>query len=187
VRGRKSRRVSARARKHLETRETAPPHAFERLKLAPSLLFAGAAWTSALDSLPHLHPGLSGRYEFRYPYLDRDLVEFLLAIPRDQLVRPGRRRYLMRAAMKGIVPDEILERPRKASVQRGPVVALRRERQFHEELLRNSRVAEMGLIDRDLTRMAFEQVCNTKETGEWPALLRLFQLEIWLERLHGKR
>src|SRR5262249_42307301 len=31
-------------------------------------------------------------YEKRYPYLDRDLLEFLYAIPREQLVRPGQRR-----------------------------------------------------------------------------------------------
>ena len=29
--------------------------------------------------------------EKRYPYLDRDLLEFISAIPREQLVRPGRR------------------------------------------------------------------------------------------------
>ena len=53
-----------------------------------------------------------------YPYLDRDLIEFLFAIPRAQLVRPGQRRSLMRRALKGIVPDEILNRKRKAFVAR---------------------------------------------------------------------
>jgi asparagine synthase (glutamine-hydrolysing) len=31
-------------------------------------------------------------YDRRYPYLDRDLLEFLFAVPREQLVRPGQRR-----------------------------------------------------------------------------------------------
>ena len=63
-------------------------------------------------------------YEKRYPYLDRDLLEFLFAIPRDQLVRPGQRRSLMRRAMAGIVPDEVLNRRRKAFVSRAPMEAL---------------------------------------------------------------
>ena len=46
-------------------------------------------------------------YEKRYPVLDRDLLEFLFAIPREQLVRPGERRSLMRRALKGIVPEEV--------------------------------------------------------------------------------
>ena len=48
--------------------------------------------------------------EKRYPYLDRDLLEFVSAIPREQLVRPGQRRSLMRRALIDIVPDELLNR-----------------------------------------------------------------------------
>lgn len=66
-------------------------------------------------------------YEKRYPYLDRDLLEFLFAIPRDQLVRPGQRRSLVRRALAGIVPDEVLNRRRKAFVSRAPLEVLARE------------------------------------------------------------
>ena len=52
--------------------------------------------------------------EKRYPYLDRGLLEFVSAIPPEQLVRPGQRRSLMRRALIGIVPDELLNRKRKA-------------------------------------------------------------------------
>src|SRR4030095_8548067 len=58
--------------------------------------------------------------EKRYPYLDRCLLEFLFAIPRDQLLRPGHRRSLMRRAMRVVVPDEIITRKRKAFVSRAP-------------------------------------------------------------------
>ena len=57
-------------------------------------------------------------YEKRYPYLDRSLLEFMFAIPREQLVRPTQRRSLMRRALVGIVPDEILNRKTKAFVAR---------------------------------------------------------------------
>jgi len=54
--------------------------------------------------------------DLRYPYLDRGLLEFLYAIPRQQIVRPGQRRSLMRRALVGIVPNELLNRKRKAFV-----------------------------------------------------------------------
>ena len=44
--------------------------------------------------------------EIRFPYLDRDFVEFMFAIPREQIVRVGQRRSLMKRALVHIVPSE---------------------------------------------------------------------------------
>jgi asparagine synthase (glutamine-hydrolysing) len=64
-----------------------------------------------------LQPGMLR--EVRFPYLDRDLLEFLYAIPREQNVGIGKRRFLMRRALVNIVPDELLNRRRKAFVPPG--------------------------------------------------------------------
>jgi asparagine synthase (glutamine-hydrolysing) len=53
--------------------------------------------------------------EIRYPYLDREFIEFACALPRQQLVGIGKRRFLMKRALQGIVPDEILTRKRRHS------------------------------------------------------------------------
>jgi asparagine synthase (glutamine-hydrolysing) len=58
--------------------------------------------------------------EVRFPYLDRDLLEFVFAIPREQIVGVGKRRFLMKRALVGIVPEELLNRRRKAFVRQGP-------------------------------------------------------------------
>ena len=65
-----------------------------------------------------LHPKLLR--EIRYPYYDRDFLEFMYAIPREQIVRVGQRRSLMKRALVGIVPAEILNRRRKAFVPPKP-------------------------------------------------------------------
>jgi len=62
-------------------------------------------------------------YERRYPFLDRDLLTFLFAIPQEQLVRPGQRRSLMRRALAGLVPETVLNRKRKGFADRRPRVA----------------------------------------------------------------
>ena len=152
----------------------------DQLRHPPSQIFAGEAWESILGSLPHLQPGILCRHEFRYPYLDRDLVDFLLAIPRTQLVRPGRRRFMMRNAMKGIVPDAVLERKRKASVQRSPLIAFLLRHQTLNELFSSPLVAEMDFVDLPLVHAALERVWSSNTTAEWPSLLRLINLEIWL-------
>ena len=53
--------------------------------------------------------------EARYPFLDQTLIEFILSIPADQLLRPGERRSLMRRSLAGIVPAGNPVPPNKTS------------------------------------------------------------------------
>jgi asparagine synthase (glutamine-hydrolysing) len=43
----------------------------------------------------------------RYPYRDRRLVEFMLAVPGHQLYNRGRYKHVLRQAMAGVLPEEI--------------------------------------------------------------------------------
>ncbi|MDW3208000.1 MAG: asparagine synthase (glutamine-hydrolyzing) [Alphaproteobacteria bacterium] len=54
--------------------------------------------------------------ENRAPYLDRDLVETLFRIPSRHLIQNNLPKYLLRQAGKGIVPDVILDNPRKQGI-----------------------------------------------------------------------
>lgn len=51
--------------------------------------------------------------ENRSPFLDRDLFEFAHSIPARHLVRNGAAKAVLREAMRGIVPDAILDNKRK--------------------------------------------------------------------------
>jgi asparagine synthase (glutamine-hydrolysing) len=121
-------------------------------------------------------------YEKRYPYLDRSLLEFLFAIPRDQLVRPGQRRSLMRRALQGIVPSEILDRRRKAYVTRAPQVAAAREWPCPNPKARQSHLASIGIIDDARFSQVIEAARQGKEVQLTP-LMRTLALEIWVHRL----
>jgi len=121
-------------------------------------------------------------YETRYPYLDRDLLEFLFAIPRDQLVRPGERRSLMRRALRSIVPDEILDRKRKAYVTKSPLALIARQDEqltaSHDELI----VGALGIVAPNVFHGALQDARQGKEVPIVP-LLRALSLERWLRGL----
>jgi asparagine synthase (glutamine-hydrolysing) len=51
--------------------------------------------------------------ENRSPYLDRDLFELSTRIPTRHLVQDGRAKAVLRDAMRGIVPDKIVDNRRK--------------------------------------------------------------------------
>lgn len=51
--------------------------------------------------------------ENRSPFLDRELFEFCYSVPADYLIGEGYNKKVLRDAMKGIVPEEILNSRRK--------------------------------------------------------------------------
>ncbi|KAA6465262.1 hypothetical protein DYQ86_04780 [Acidobacteria bacterium AB60] len=155
-----------------------------RLGFPPSRIENGVSWWQLLETLPHLYPSTTSRYEYRYPYLDRDLVEFLYRIPREQLVRPGRRRSLMRRALRGIVPAAILERPRKGSLIRGPLVSLQRSQRAIQSIFEGSIAGAMGLIDERRFKAELVEVSKATSPRWWPAVIKAVQLEFWL-RMQG--
>lgn len=54
--------------------------------------------------------------ETRYPFLDRRLIDFTLAVPSEQKLADGWTRLILRRAMEGIVPPEIQWRVRKSDL-----------------------------------------------------------------------
>ena len=141
---------------------------------------------AALESLRRqiacvgLTPGLA--IERRYPYLDRDLLEYLYAIPREQLVRPNQRRSLMRRALSGIVPSEIIHRRRKAFIARAPLISIRSELPQLVERTKNMSLTRAGIVDEDVFR---NLLVKASEGGELPVVqaLRTLLLEAWLSHL----
>jgi asparagine synthase (glutamine-hydrolysing) len=84
--------------------------------------------------------------ERRYPYLDRNFLEFIFATPRNQLTRPGERRSLMRRALRGVVPDAVLDRKRKAFVARNPRVTIANQWESLVAMNRDMISASRGII-----------------------------------------
>jgi len=121
-------------------------------------------------------------FEKRYPYLDRSLLEFMFAIPREQLVRPSQRRSLMRRALVGIVPDEILNRKTKAFVARSPMVAISNDWAHFTEMTQNMLSDSLGILDPERISEALQKVRRGEEVPVI-ALQRALFLESWLKDL----
>jgi len=131
----------------------------------------------ACDALPLRLP-----YEKRYPFLDRDLLEFLFAIPREQLVRPGERRSLMRRALAGLVPEEILRRRQKAFVSRGPRTAITSK--WADLARAGGEMVSQSIGIVDLERLS-DAVSRAEHDPEVPiiTLARTLALEAWLRKV----
>jgi asparagine synthase (glutamine-hydrolysing) len=54
--------------------------------------------------------GMSTSIEARVPFLDHQLVEFTMDVPMEHKVRFGEAKYLLKKAVAGLIPDEIINR-----------------------------------------------------------------------------
>lgn len=119
-------------------------------------------------------------YEKRYPYLDRGLLEFIYAVPREQLVRPGHRRSLMRRALASIVPGELLNRNRKAYVARAPMAGIAAEWASLVEISHNMAGSSLGIVEADRFLESIQKARNGQEIP-MVALMRTLGVECWLK------
>ncbi len=118
--------------------------------------------------------------ETRYPFLDRSLTEFLVAIPRNQLLRPGYRRFLMRRALSDVVPPKILARRTKSSAGRCIAVTLKKQWHTVQHSLNSTLSSYFGYINETEFCEALLATKNGKVSQYGLRLVRGLALEFWL-------
>jgi len=125
-------------------------------------------------------------FEKQYPYLDRCLLEFMFAIPREQLVRPGQRRSLMRRALVGILPDELLNRKRKAFLVRAPMAAIADNWSRLIEMNEHMVSSLLGIVNPNLFSEALEKAHHGQEVPII-SLMRTLSVECWFRNLRRRK
>ena len=108
--------------------------------------------------------------ESRVPFLDRAFVEYGIALPAAQKIDNGVTKVVLRDAMRGVVPDETLDRRDK---QGYPTPANEWLRSFGVEyagdIIGSRRFRERGVFDADAASASFERWRGGKEplAGLW--------------------
>lgn len=124
--------------------------------------------------------------EARYPFLDRTLIEFVLSIPATQLLRPGERRSLMRRALVGIVPDDVLSRRTKQFSQRTPLIALASRLGRLRDIFASPLSSEFGYIDPQVFLNHLDRAVNG-DAIHTVKMLNTIALELWMQDLASRR
>ncbi|MBI5655042.1 asparagine synthase (glutamine-hydrolyzing) [Candidatus Uhrbacteria bacterium] len=116
--------------------------------------------------------------EARSPMLDQEIVAWALALPIAQKVHKGNKKIILRKALQGIVPDEVLNRPKRgfqvplAEWFRGPLRESFRERCLGKDS-RLSGIADLAAIERLIQK-------NDRGFDHGNRLWMLFSLATWL-------
>lgn len=121
--------------------------------------------------------------EARVPFLDYRLVERVLATQSDWIIRKGETKYILREAMKNILPAKIQARRDKTGFDT-PQDEWFRTGQWQEiinDILLSSRFRQRNIIDADMAVKKYEQhldgkVNISKEIWKW------VHLDLWFRR-----
>ena len=121
--------------------------------------------------------------EPRFPFWDKRLVEFCLALPPQQKVHGGWTRIVLRRALRDILPVEIQWRGSKSNL--GPNFEhglLAYERQRMEDVI----LGESGIIDKyvniDFLRDAYHRFKSGEKENDALTIWKAVSLALWLQR-----
>lgn len=119
--------------------------------------------------------------EFRHPFMDHRLIEFAASLPPEQTMWNTVSKIIMRRAMRGYLPDVVLDKRTKTLPT---AVGMRGLRELETgkvwALLSDMRAAQLGLVDEDEIRRQYNRYVQ-KETEDTRFFYTL-TLEAWLRQ-----
>ena len=121
---------------------------------------------------------MAASLELRAPFLDTAVVEFAARLPWRTKVSLTRTKVLLKNALRGVVPDEILRRPKKgfgipvAAWIRGPL------RETFEEALSEKALEHGGIFDPQAVRALLHTHLQSRADLRKP-LWTLFMFQLW--------
>jgi asparagine synthase (glutamine-hydrolysing) len=119
--------------------------------------------------------------EARVPYLDHKLVEFAMSIPSHLKYHDGETKYILKRALKGIIPDWVLRREKKGFGVPINEWMLDRLGGFVENALFNSALRRRELFDYSFVRRLLNEHRSGRTNYSF-FLWSLLNLSLWYDQ-----
>jgi len=116
--------------------------------------------------------------EARSPFLDHEVMEFCASLPAHMKLRGSNKKYLLKKAVRDLLPPEILHRPKMGF---GVPIDhwLRNElRDFAYDMLLSPRSIQRGYFKREVVERLLHEHVNKVRAWHYP-IWNLLMLELW--------
>jgi asparagine synthase (glutamine-hydrolysing) len=124
---------------------------------------------------------MASSVEGRDPFLDHRLVEFVLALPPHMKYREGSGKYVLKQAMRGTLPDEILDRRKQGFGTPMPEWLRGTFGELAERTVLSSALRERALLNMDQVVRLF--AAHRAGRGDWSyQLWNLYSVSAWYDR-----
>jgi asparagine synthase (glutamine-hydrolysing) len=119
--------------------------------------------------------------EVRAPFLDYELVEFVMSLPSKWKLKGFTSKYILKKVMENLLPEQIINRPKKgfgvpiAKWVKGPL------KELFEDLLSGHKVRREGFLNPEyVTSLLIDHLSNKKDNRK--QLWTLLVWELWTDR-----
>jgi asparagine synthase (glutamine-hydrolysing) len=117
--------------------------------------------------------------ESRVPYLDQELVEHILSLPADALVRDGWSRWILREGLRGTLPEKIRRRRWKVGFTTPEMRWIKARRAQFTGLYQSPSFQARPFWRGEHVVEAFRRCCEGKVEDSW-FFWRAINVELWL-------
>ena len=117
--------------------------------------------------------------EARLPFLDHRLVEFTYSLPDNFKIRTGISKFVLRNALKKVLPEKITNRQSKQAFPAPESEWLRSNKNWVNAQLKESTESLNGILNPEKITSAFNNFLN-KESEDYTLLFRVINLNKWL-------
>jgi asparagine synthase (glutamine-hydrolysing) len=122
----------------------------------------------------------------RHPFLDHKIIEFAFSLPTTQKIRNGWTKYILRNAMKGLIPEVIRRKRKKLGAPIPQQRWMRELQQNIRKLFESKKFQERKYFNQPAILEVFNRYCEGKlnrlEREYYTDVLwRIINLELWLE------
>ncbi|MAF80326.1 asparagine synthase (glutamine-hydrolyzing) [bacterium] len=124
---------------------------------------------------------MANSIETRVPFLDHRLVELAMSIPQDLKIKGSKTKNVLKQAVRGIIPDEIIDRKKQGFG--APVAEWLKNRETAKEftdIIFNSKLKERKLFDYEYIKSLIKEHQSGKENHTF-RIWNLITLSLWYD------
>jgi len=122
--------------------------------------------------------------EYRHPFYDRKLAEFILATPPELLSRQPPKSFL-RKAMRGLLPEEILSNTHKPLLHSFYLFGIKKELRAIRDLMKKGYLVASGVVDIQAFNKILNQAVNGESIEDRGSFMYAIMVEAWIRKRSG--
>jgi len=125
--------------------------------------------------------------EARVPFLDYRIVEYVFSLPITQKIRNGWTKFVLRNAVKGVIPEKIRKRRGKIGFETPEMEWMIKLRHEIRKLFASKRFEKRKYFNQKEVLEKFNDFCDRKLGEDFSRMFwRIINFEIWLEVFFDK-
>jgi asparagine synthase (glutamine-hydrolysing) len=117
--------------------------------------------------------------ESRVPFLDTNLVDFAFTIPTSMKIKDPAGKYILKMAMKDILPKEVLKKKKQGFASGTYDVYLKEGREMADNILCEGNLIREGYIQKGYIEKILRAIPNPRLDLHYGVLWNLLTCEIW--------